>query len=125
MKKAEQLGMNPSTARNRLLKSIVFQFIELSGQMCFRCDQVMSRDDFSIDHIEPWLDSEDPLKLYFDLENVTFSHHTCNSGAARHSHQKYFTVADKQAGRLQKQREWRQKNYTPEKRRERYLRTGN
>lgn len=47
--------------------------------ICFRCkEKIDSVDDFSIDHKDPWLHSTDPKKLFFDLENVAFSHEKCN-----------------------------------------------
>jgi len=39
--------------------------------------------ELSIEHITPYLDSDDPKKLFFDLNNIAFSHLKCNSGAAR------------------------------------------
>ena len=81
-KKAKQLGMNPSTASNRLVKDLLFRFGAESLD-CYRCGEELERENFSIDHKVPWLDSDDPLGLYFDLENVTFSHKDCNRAAAR------------------------------------------
>lgn len=82
-KKQEQLGMNPSTASNRLVKDILFFFVQNNDIKCYHCNKEMSREDFSIEHIKPWLDSEDPVKLYFDLNNISFSHLKCNREAAR------------------------------------------
>lgn len=49
MKKQKQLGMNPSTASNRLIKDILFKFInDLNLNTCFHCNTAMSRDNFSI-----------------------------------------------------------------------------
>lgn len=78
MKKHEQLGMNPSTASNRLVKDILFQFIHEGGIPCFRCEMPMTRQNFSIEHKTPWLDSENPRELFFDLSNIAFSHLKCN-----------------------------------------------
>lgn len=82
-KKQEQLGMNPSTASNRLAKDLLFHFIQKEGIKCHHCKQEMARQNFSIEHIEPWLDSKNPVELYFNLQNVTFSHLSCNVGARR------------------------------------------
>ena len=38
-------------------------------------------DEFSVEHKIPWLDSDDPIGLFFSLDNIAFSHHSCNSGA--------------------------------------------
>lgn len=83
-KKAEQLGMNPSTASGRLVKDLLWMMIEETGRTaCFQCGEEMTRDTFSVEHKIPWLDSEDPVGLYFDLSNVSFSHRSCNIRAAR------------------------------------------
>lgn len=84
MKKKQQLGMDPGTASHRLVKDILFKFITDAGHVCYHCGQKMTRENFSIEHIIPWLDSEDPVKLFFDMENISFSHHACNIRAGRH-----------------------------------------
>ena len=43
----------------------------------------MDRETFSIEHKTPWLDSGDPIGLYFDLDNISFSHLSCNCRASR------------------------------------------
>ena len=48
----------------------------------------MSRDTFSIEHKVAWLDSENPVDLYFDLENISFSHLKCNVKNSRQRGQK-------------------------------------
>lgn len=83
-KKSLQLGMNPSTAAGRLTKDILWSLVVKTGQSaCCKCGEPMSRETFSIEHVTPWLDSEDPVGLYFDLENVSFSHLRCNIADAR------------------------------------------
>jgi len=127
MKKAaqrEQLGMNPSTASGRLIKDLLFRFVTEAGYKCFRCGEDLTRDSFSIDHEIPWLHSEAPVELFFDLDNVKFSHFTCNSGAARRPHKKYFTEGDIQAAKKKHNLEGKRRRYTTEKRRAQYLRTG-
>ncbi len=122
-KKRLQLGMNPSTASHRLVKDLLFKYaVEESQLRCFHCGDWMSREDFSIEHMEPWLDSDDPVGLYFDLDNVTFSHIKCNSLAARRPHA--LNDEDRRAARLNNLRRYKAKTYTSEKRREQYLRTG-
>ena len=82
-KKQIQLGMNPSTAQGRLLKDLLFDFAVKDGHTCFRCGGMLSRDTFSVEHIKPWLDSEDPRGLFFDIDNIAYSHLSCNVGARR------------------------------------------
>ena len=78
--KNEQLGMNYSTASNRLVRDILFNFIVVCGQnKCFRCGEPMERHNFSIEHKVPWLHSEKPKETFFDLNNISFSHLSCNA----------------------------------------------
>ena len=82
-KKLTQLGMNPSTANGRLLKDLLYNFVIQAGHKCFRCNEELTRETFSIEHTTPWLDSENPLELFFALDNIAYSHLSCNIGAAR------------------------------------------
>lgn len=78
--------MNPSTASGRLVKDILWSLIVKTEQdTCCKCGEPMKREDFSIEHVEPWLDSDDPIGKFFDLNNISFSHLSCN-------------VADKRTG---------------------------
>ncbi len=82
--KEYQLGMTYGKAYNRLLKDVLWMLIvEADRYKCCRCGQYMTREDFTIEHIEPWLHAEDPVKLFFSLENIGFSHHKCNMDARR------------------------------------------
>lgn len=83
-KKSQQLGMPHGTANHRLRKKVLFNLINRLGlNTCHRCGESMTENDFSIDHIEDWLDSEDPQGKFFDVENITFSHLGCNVGARK------------------------------------------
>lgn len=83
-KKSSQLGMNVSTASGRLVKDILWSLIkETNRDICCKCGKAMKRDDFSIEHLTPWLHSENPLALFFDLNNISFSHRKCNSSDRR------------------------------------------
>lgn len=76
--------MNPSTASGRLVKDILWSFIVKNCQdTCCKCGNQMTRETFSIEHVKPWLDSDNPVGLYFDLDNISFSHLTCNIADAR------------------------------------------
>ena len=79
----KQLGISYSTARYRLMKSILFMLIKESGKdICFRCGKkILNVEDCTIDHKEPWLYAD--IDLFWDLNNVAFSHGVCNSGATR------------------------------------------
>jgi hypothetical protein len=98
-KKNIQLGMNYSTASGRLVKDILFKLIQDTHQaICYRCKKSLTRDSFSIEHIEPWLDSEDPLGLFFNLDNISFSHLSCNISAHRVPNKKYHTKEERKEG---------------------------
>lgn len=76
--------MNPSTASHRLVKDILWELIlQTEKNICFKCKREMTRETFSIEHIIPWLDSPNPLELYFDQNNISFTHLKCNTGDAR------------------------------------------
>ena len=116
-KKRLQLGMNPSTANGRLVKDLLWKYIPTA--VCHRCGEAMTRDNFSIEHIKPWLDSDDPIKMFFDLDNITFSHHSCNSSAARRPYKKWENEAEREAARIRVY-----PSYDSEKRRDKYLKYG-
>ena len=123
IKKAEQLGMNPSTASNRLTKDILFHLVCKTGMNnCHLCGGELSREDFSIEHKVPWLDSENPVQTFFDLDNIAFSHLKCNVGASRGV--KTLTPEEARSRKLERYKRYRRENYTPERRRAQYIRTG-
>lgn len=123
-KKQLQLGINPSTASNRLVKDLLWNFIKTAGQdNCCKCGEPMTRETFSIEHVVPWLDSDDPVGLYFDIGNIRYSHLRCNIECARKSN-KIYTKEEAYQVELKRSRDYRRKNYNPVKRRERYLEEG-
>lgn len=131
-KKKEQLGMDPGTASYRLIKDILWDFICKSGQStCCKCQFPMSRDTFSVEHLDPWLDSVDPVGLYFDLGNISFSHLKCNVADARQTRvvsHGTVTMYSNYACRCElckaAKSESMAKHYSPERRRATYLKTG-
>ncbi len=78
-KKTEQLGLNFGTAQNRLKKQLMLQLVQQCGRdSCFRCGELItSAVDLSIDHKKDWLDVSP--ELFWDLNNIEFSHRGCNS----------------------------------------------
>lgn len=95
-KKKQQLGIDPGTASHRLVRDLLWSFIVADGfNFCYHCNESMTRDNFSIEHKEPWLDSENPLKLYFDLDNISYSHRVCNIKAARRPNKIYNSTKEK------------------------------
>jgi hypothetical protein len=129
-KKSQQLEMPHGTANGRLRKSILFMLIkECNKDYCFQCGaQILEEKDLSIEHKIPWLDSETPRELFFDLENIAFSHLKCNVGAARNTRKKYFTEEEKRLAKNKRCREYRKRLSEEERqkrRKEKYIRTGN
>lgn len=123
-KKADQLGMNPSTAQNRLTKDILFSLVVETGKnMCHQCGGEITRDNFSIEHKKPWLDSDNPVGLFFGLDNIAFSHLKCNVDARRVPVKARTAEEILERDRRQR-RESAKRKYSPEKRREKYLQTG-
>jgi hypothetical protein len=129
-KKSRQLGMHHSTASARLLKDLLFMFVSREQKDCFRCHERLTRGTFSIEHIEPWLDSDDPRSNFFNLSNISFSHLSCNVRARRQTrfaqhgtHSKYTKGCSCDECK-EAHRKYKKKNYSPEKRRKRYLKNG-
>ena len=122
-KKYEQLGMPIGTASNRLVKDLLFDLVIQTGHKCCRCGMELDRDSFSIDHKIPWLDSADPVALFFDLKNVGFSHMKCNIAEGRRD-RKYANEDEKVEAQRRLDRERKRRSYTTEKRREKFRKTG-
>lgn len=127
-KKQDQLGMSVGTASHRLRKMLLFAFVQDAClDTCFRCGKKITKlSEFSIDHKTPWLDGDDPAKLFFDLENIAFSHLACNVGDARQPN-KACSEEERLARKASTNRKWRKsKEPTVRKarRRAKYLRTG-
>ena len=77
-KRARLLGMPHSTAANHLRKNIMFHLlIRLGENICFRCGNIIETvQELSVEHKEPWEDVS--ANLFWDLENIAFSHLRCN-----------------------------------------------
>jgi hypothetical protein len=86
----------------------------------------MTRETFSVEHKVAWLNSEDPLRFFFDLENIDYSHISCNIRDGASKMRKYESKEQAKKANLQKSKQWKDENrvYDPEERRERYLRLG-
>ena len=82
-KKYKQLGMPIGTASGRLKKMILFNLvIRLNENFCYQCGaEIETIEEFSIEHKTAWLDNSPDL--FWDLNNIAFSHLSCNVGAAR------------------------------------------
>lgn len=120
-KQHRKLGMNPSTARHKLRTDVMFMLVQQLGYTCYRCGEELTRDTLSIEHKLPWLNSEDPVGLFFDLNNIAFSHQSCNYAHGTKGRPRQFSKEEAQ----QRDKDSKRRHWTPEKRREHYLRTGN
>lgn len=98
-KKQEQLGMPLGTASAKLRKSILFSLLKETGKnICFQCGRIIeNEDELSIEHKIPYLDSKNPKELFFDLNNIAFSHLSCNVKAARHPNAMLKTIQQNRA----------------------------
>lgn len=81
----DQLGISISTARNKLYKQVLFSLLkEIGKNICYRCGEpIETQDEFCLDHKVEWRYADDPKRLYFDYENISFSHQGCNSKERR------------------------------------------
>ncbi len=84
-KKSEQIGMPIGKAAHKLRRAIIYHLAKkLDMDICYRCNKSIDKiEEFTIDHKIPYLNSENPSKLFFDLENIAFSHKSCNFKASR------------------------------------------
>jgi hypothetical protein len=82
-RKQEQLGMPLGTAAARLRKLVMFRLVQRLGEdICYRCGRKMETvKELSIEHMEPWFNVD--TNLFWDLNNVAFSHLSCNAGNRR------------------------------------------
>lgn len=84
-KKSKQLGIPIGKATHKLKKLILFNLVTNAKlNICYQCKLPIESDkELSIEHKIPYLDSDNPVHLFFDLDNIGFSHLKCNAGAAR------------------------------------------
>jgi hypothetical protein len=93
----EKLGMHKSSAQRKLIKMILFEYVNKADEnICWQCgDKITDFDKFSVEHKESWSCADDPQKAYFDLKNIAFSHLNCNVQKIRNSpHSRKHTALD-------------------------------
>lgn len=90
-RKAAALGMPFGTANSQLRKSLLFKFVkELGYDNCYRCEKsIETIEEFSIEHKVAWFNTKNPVESFFDLENISFSHMSCNYRAAARPNKVY------------------------------------
>jgi hypothetical protein len=133
--KSELLGSSFSSAYQRMLKNILYDKIIVANNIkCMRCGEEMSREDFSIDHIEQWRAADNPFESMVSSDNCDFSHLSCNTkeGASRRK-LGHGTCASYNRGcrcdvcknaQSIANKKYHKKNYSKEKRRKRYENEG-
>ena len=124
---ADLLGVSWGAACNRLRKKVLFSLIvRLKENSCHRCDgEILSVDDLSIEHKNAWRQAVDPVESFFDLNNIAFSHLSCNISAGDRPTKKYYTKEEQRLGKNKnKRKSWHSlgKDEQQKKRREKYLR---
>lgn len=74
----QQLGMSRGRASNLLKKHIMFRLLEQLKQLaCYKCGKIIeSPNRLSVEHKRSWFRVD--TKLFWDLNNVAFSHTRCN-----------------------------------------------
>lgn len=112
-------GVDVGTASHRLRKMVLFEMVKrLDLNICFQCKKsIGSAPELSIEHKKPWRVAADPVVAFYDLSGIAFSHHSCNSGAARQTQRKYENSEQRetikqrrnQPNRLAKRKLWRQR----------------
>ncbi len=92
---AESIGHSQMAHANRvLMKDLVFDYAQQLGLTnCLRCGKPLTRGDFTLDHKTPWRGMDNAKELFFDIENIRFSHFSCNSSApkrtSKHGYSRY------------------------------------
>jgi len=81
--KSKQLGIPFGTATNRLRKLVLFGLLKkYKENYCYRCGgEIVSSDELSMEHKKAWLHIDS--KLFWDLDNIAFSHLNCNTSEHR------------------------------------------
>lgn len=72
------LGIPFGTACHRLRKMVLFHILRKHNEnVCFKCSLIIdSVAELSIEHKKPWQGVD--IELFWDLENIAFSHLKCN-----------------------------------------------
>jgi len=124
--RSKLLGMNISTAQNRLRKQLLFRLVQESGKdICHRCGLKISYEkDLSIEHKTAWMSSEYPKDSFFDYYNIAYSHLSCNIAAAVKVNKKFDSCEERRIANKPNHAANMRKHYTKERRREIYLATG-
>jgi hypothetical protein len=88
LKASQQLGMPVTRAAYKLTRLLMFSMAKRLGlDTCFRCGfKITQVKEFSIEHKKAWRDVDS--KLYWDLDNIAFSHFSCNAANGKRPNRK-------------------------------------
>ncbi len=82
-KRDKQLGKPFTSCRAVLDRLILFNLLKrLEENFCYRCEkEIKSVNEFSVEHKISWVDSDNPKELFWSMDNIAFSHLSCNCRA--------------------------------------------
>ncbi len=120
--KSELLGMPFGTARYRLHKTLLFELTKrLNLDVCYRCKQkIVEESLFSVDHKNPWMQAAKPQKAFFNLDNIAFSHISCNTSAANNERRIYDNATERKRAETQR---WYATNKVKIRKQRKYMRS--
>ena len=120
---AKKLGKSFGAAGTELKKHLLFHFAKKLGMdVCYRCgEKIVDIAKFSVEHKKGWRFAENPKETFFDLDNIAFSHLSCNSRAKKH-HRKYSSREEAREAKAIEKANWYTKNreIVIKRRRQRY-----
>ena len=125
-KRKRLLGMSMGKANAKLLRAILYQLVcEARRNICYQCGlPILKEEELSIEHKQSWLLADDPVAAFFDLKNISFSHRACNYRAAARPNQRFSSKGERSLAYQPTDTAKKRTAYTPEKRRQKYLRSG-
>src|ERR1700694_1743345 len=74
------LGLPYGTASHRLWRNVLHNLLLAHGEnRCHVCGgAILTSGELSLEHKKPWEGRENGIELFWDLENIAFSHKRCN-----------------------------------------------
>ena len=84
--------------------------------VCHRCSEnILHLEELSIDHVKSWMKSDTPVDTFFDLDNIAFSHLSCNSAAGR-TKPDHLCVTDSETRRYEREKQRKRRARLKQKR---------
>lgn len=97
-KKHDVLGVSISSASYKLRKMVLFDILRRHNEnICYRCGKTIDNvDELSMDHKIDWLNAPNAKELFWDMDNIAFSHLKCNTVAGQEEAAERLRVAAKE-----------------------------